>query len=457
MRTLSPVCAGALAVLAGCTAWLSTPGGADAAAADDAPRVDAPIGSTVDGPPQIVIDARPSIDGAPGPDAAVAACPASSLGARLGRDRLLLGGTMDDAAFDARPFDLRYVYLAANVPDPGPCGSCTSCTVAGKSCANAAGGCAWWGCWQYDQVPPGQYVVDFIQAAEDRGAIPMFSYYVWYTIAGNVEKGPELAALDDGARMKRYLADWRFLCQTVKRATDGPVILQVEPDLWGFGQNVGGNDPTQVAAKVSAAGIAACAGLPDDMTGFARCMVAIARAEAPGALVALHVSSWGAQFDAFVDNGPGFDLLGHADRTAAWFQALGVTMDLFTLDMSDRDAGFNDHWFDVTNQTRPNFADATAWAKRVTEKLGLPVLWWQVPYGHLGNVVACNASGEGAYEDNRVDYFFDHPERFAAGGALGIAFGAGTSCQTTPATDGGHFVSRAGDYYAGNRPVLCGP
>ncbi len=442
--TLGLLCAGTLA--AGCSA--SPSGAADAAPGNDAASVDAPIGSA--------IDARPHIDGPPGPDAAVASCPASSVGARLGRDRLLVGGTMDDSAFAAEPFDLRYVYLAANVPDPGPCASCTSCTVAGKSCANAAGGCAWWGCWQYDQDPPGQYVVDFIHAAQARGAIPMFSYYIWYTIAGNVEKGPELAALADGARMKRYLADWRFLCQTVARATGGPVILSIEPDLWGFGQNVGGNDPTQVAANVSAAGIASCAGLPDDMTGFARCMVAIARAEAPAALVALHVSSWGAQFDAFVDNGPSFDLLGHADRTAAWFQALGTATDLFTLDMSDRDAGFNGRWFDATNQTRPNFADATAWAKRVGDKLGLPVLWWQVPYGHVGNIVPCN-QGQGAYEDNRVDYFFDHPDRFAAGGALGIAFGAGADCQTTPATDGGHFVSRSAGYYDGIRPVLCGP
>ena len=91
----------------------------------------------------------------------------------------------------------------------------------------------------------------------------------------------------------------------------------------------------------------------------------------------------------------------------------------------------------------------------MVDGLGIPVLWWQVPYGHVGNVVACDADGNGAYEDNRVDYFFDHPERFAVGGALGIAFGAGAACQTTPRTDGGHFVARGSAYYAGTRPVLC--
>jgi hypothetical protein len=61
----------------------------------------------------------------------------------------------------------------------------------------------------------------------------------------------------------------------------------------------------------------------------------------------------------------------------------------------------------------------------------------------------------GAYEDNRVDYFFDHAEEFAAAGSLGVAFGAGEGCQTTAESDGGHFLGRAAAYFEGGPPELC--
>ena len=44
------------------------------------------------------------------------ACPAGDLGARIDFDRLLVGGSMDDAQFSDAPFDLRYRYLASDVP-----------------------------------------------------------------------------------------------------------------------------------------------------------------------------------------------------------------------------------------------------------------------------------------------------------------------------------------------------
>ncbi len=95
---------------------------------------------------------------------------------------------------------------------------------------------------------------------------------------------------------------------------------------------------------------------------------------------------------------------------------------------------------------------ALGWTARVASGLGLPLLWWQIPFGHVGLPNTCDR-----YADNRVDYFFDHPGEFAAGGVLGIAFGAGASCMTTPATDDGHFLMRAPAYFAGGGARLCGP
>ncbi len=389
--------------------------------------------------------------GTGGSEAGSFACPAAALGDRLGKERLLVGGSMDDGDFAAEPFDIRYKYLAGAVPADGPCADCASgCQVNGQSCANSAG-CEWWGCWQWDQDPPGRYAADLAASASGAGAVPMISYYIWYSVAGYVEGASEIAALNDGALLSAYLADYRFLCRILAAPPAPPAILHLEPDLWGYAHQVN-DDPTSIPAAVSAAGAAECSGMGESVAGLARCMLAIARAEAPNALVGFHASAWGAGHDAYMNTDPSFDMDAHAVETARFMRELGADeADLIVVEMSDRDAGFNDRWWDETDATLPNFAQAISWVSTLGEQLGLPALWWQVPYGHMG---LDNSTDH--YQDNRVDYFFDHPERFAAGGAIGIAFGAGASGMTTPASDGGHFLQRAGQYYASERPPLCG-
>ena len=82
----------------------------------------------------------------------------------LAADHLLIGLSTSDDAIAAKPgFDLRYQYIAGGLSDgPGPCTSlCAQCTSAGASCANSAG-CAWWGCWQWDQLAPGEFASGFV-------------------------------------------------------------------------------------------------------------------------------------------------------------------------------------------------------------------------------------------------------------------------------------------------------
>jgi hypothetical protein len=99
----------------------------------------------------------------------------------------------------------------------------------------------------------------------------------------------------------------------------------------------------------------------------------------------------------------------------------------------------------------PNFNRALLWAGRVAQHMALPYLWWQVPFGHLALEDVCQR-----HQDNRVDYFFDHPQDFARSGALGIAFGDALDCATTPATDDGHFLGRTTAHAASDRPCPCG-
>ncbi|MBN1947689.1 MAG: hypothetical protein JW797_18635 [Bradymonadales bacterium] len=378
-------------------------------------------------------------------------CPARELGQRLGRDRLLIGGRMTDDSFATAPFDLRYAYLLGPVPD-SPCVSCADgCQADGSSCANDAGGCGWWGCWQWDGLPPGRYPADFVQSVESAGAVPMFTYYVWLSVAGGIEGAEEIAALQDPARLTRYLADWRLFCQTVQAAATGPVIAHLEPDLWGFGHKVS-PDPDAIPVAVGAANAPECSHLPDTLAGLGRCMLAIARANAPGLLVGFHASAWGAGQDIHLSDDPRLDVAWHAQQTASFLIALGAAeADLVVVEMSDRDTGAGGNSWDAGNRRFPNFDRSIAWAAYLSIALDLAPLWWQIPYGHPGLENRCSR-----FEDNRVDYLFGHPDQVAAGGAIGFAFGAGTECMTTAETDGGHFLQQAQAYLANERPCLCG-
>ena len=395
-----------------------------------------------------VVDAPMDTTGDDGPEAS---CPAAALGARLGTDHFLLGGSMRNEDFALAPFEIGYQYISGDVPDGGPCVDCrVDCTVRGSSCDNDVG-CDWWGCWQWDEDPPGRFVAGYMADRSAAGAIPMFTYYVWFSVAGDVEGADEIAAMQDGARVQRFLADFRFLCQVMHEDPSITGILHLEPDLWGYGHQIS-SDPTTIPVALSDAAAPECGSMGNDLAGLAGCMLAIARAEAPNVLVGFHASAWGAGHDALSTSDPGVDLDAHADATAAYMAALGADRaDLVVVEQSDRDAGFDDGWWDDTNATRPNFAQAIGWVERLGESMSLAPLWWQVPYGNMSLENACHR-----YQDNRLDYFFDHRSEFAAGGAVGIAFGAGEGCQTTPEHDDGHFVSRALDYYASPGMPFCG-
>lgn len=444
--------------LASCTLFPMVGCGGNSGAGDD---VDAAMDVPVDGHEDTTLDdvtADSPVDAAPDPsvdpvedDAPAPECPAAALGARLGVDHFLLGGSMRHEEFEQAPFQIGYRYVSGDVPDDGPCEDCrVDCTVRGSSCSNAVG-CAWWGCWQWDEEPPGRYVANYLSYAHGRGAVPMITYYIVFSVAGDVEGGPELAALQDGSRVSKLLMDFRFLCQVMNEDPTITALLHVEPDLWGYGHQAS-DDPTTIPVDLAAAGAVECGGLGDHLAGLARCMLAIARAEAPNVLVGFHASAWGAGHDALSTDDPTLDLDAHADATAAYMAALGATeADFVVVEQSDRDAGFDDRWWDDTNTERPHFHQAIAWVQRLGHCMGLAPLWWQVPYGNMAltdNV--CHT-----YQDNRVDYFFDHPEEFARGEALGIAFGAGEGCQTTPQYDDGHFLTRAGAYLEDPALPLC--
>jgi hypothetical protein len=387
-----------------------------------------------------------------GGGATTGSCIAGELADRLGKHRLMVGAAMSDESATAAPFDVRYLYLSGGVFDgAAPCDSCaTSCTAGGAPCANSGDGCSWWGCWQYDQVPPGAYVRDFVEKAKGDGQIPMITYYQILHASGADEGQGEVQAANDATAMERYLADFRFVAQQIG---EEKAILHIEPDFWGYAQQLG-PDPHAIPAAVASANPTDCADQEDSIAGLGRCMVSIVHQYAPNAVVGLHGSPWATNMDVFLNADPNFDVTGEAQKLGAFIRECAPEADLLVVDASDRDAGYytsigQDRWWDDSNATLPNFTQALAWGKALSEAADKKLAWWQLP---VGNMALENA--ENAWHDNRVDYLMSHTDEVAAAGGVLIAFGAGDGAQTTPETDGGNLIAKV-NAYAETADDLC--
>ncbi len=385
-------------------------------------------------------------------------CLGADLLKRLGKNEMIVGGSMLPATAKLAPFDLQYVYVSGGLPDgSGPCASCASgCTTKGTTCANSGPGCAWWGCWQYDQVAPGDFVRGFDStcAAETPAQIPMITYYQLLQSSGVTEGAPEVTqAATDATFMAKYFADWRFLLQQIGMTQ---ALLHLEPDFWGYAEQTGAAATAEMAAVATANAID-CAAMPNTIAGMGQCMIAMVRKYAPKALVGLHASAWSTNMDVTGNKDPSFDVAGEAQKTAAFLAACGESQaDFVVVETSDRDAGYyqtvqmKSTWWDATNATLPDFHQDFAWVKALTEALNKPALYWQTP---LGNAAQNNTTNH--YQDNRVDYFLSHMSELAGAHAVGAAFGAGQGDQTQPETDGNNFVNKAKAYYTAGGQAMC--
>ncbi len=364
------------------------------------------------------------------PDAsACSGCLGGEALAALGKNRLIFGlSTDDDPTAAAAPFDARYVYISGGLFDgTAPCASCaTNCTAKSTTCANSGPGCAWWGCYQYDQDPPGEYVRNFVSnaAKSTPPQIPMFTYYeilqaLQATVPPNtnVEGADEVTmAATSTSIMKRYFNDYRFMLQQIGNAR---AIVHIEPDFWGYAEQHA-SDPTTEMAAVATANSTDCGSMPNTIAGMGQCMIAMTRKYAPKTLVGLHASEWSTNTDVGLNTSKSLDVAGEAKKTAAFLAACGESSaDLVIVETSDRDAGYyqsqgrNTFW-DATNATLPDFHQDFAWVKALTETLGKAALYWQTP---LGNANQNNTTNH--WKDNRVDYFFAHPDEMAAAHAIG--------------------------------------
>ena len=367
------------------------------------------------------------------------------------------------AALHAKaPFGFRYQYLAGGV--------------------NTGNG---WATWNTN----GAFVTYYVADSAANGMTPVFPYYQLLQsnpVVGGDEKARDLSHLANHTTMAAYYNDLRLFFARAAGST--PVILHVEPDLWGYiEQQTGtGDDATTVPASVASSGDAALGDLPNNASGFARAIVRLRDQLAPNVILAYHLSVWGTNWDISLSNNSNAEVDALAARAANFYQSLGASFDIAFTDIADRDADYKRlvdpmdggaAWWDE--------ADFVRYARFIAGFVagsGKRVVVWQIPLGNTKMRAQNDTTGH--YQDNRVEWFLDDPTGahlalWRDAGVVALLYGGGAggitcACDaqhdgvTNPPAindntrtslnaddDGGYFHERAAAYYAAGALTLA--
>ncbi len=303
-----------------------------------------------------------------------------------------------------------------------------------------------WATWNPDGAFASRYAAESARA----GAIPIFTYYQLQQSAPGTGAAEDVAIrrnLQSVATMRLFYRDLELLFRRVaSRRT--PVVVHVEPDLWGYVQQASrGDDAATVPARVGSTGVLGLAGLPETAAGVAQAIVRLRDRLAPRVILGMHLSIWGTSTDIGLQDPPGAEIDRLARRSAAFYASLGAPYDVLFTDIADRDAQFNrlirgdggrSWWKDA------DFARFRRYAAGLTRATRLPLVVWQIPLGNT-RMRAMNDTW-GHYADNRVERLLGAgraPRRRLAAwrdaGIVALVFGGGadgTTCACDARGDG---------------------
>jgi len=224
--------------------------------------------------------------------------------------------------------------------------------------------------------------------------------------------------------MRAYWADLRLALRRMKGSR--PVVLHVEPDLWGYLEQTG---ERALAAR------------------FARRVIALRDRYARNVALAYHASVWGTKEDPTYSKPPAAHMAALGARSARWYRSLRARFDLVFHDVADRDAGFREKILGDGGASRWTPADFTrrdAYLRALSRGTRRPVVVWQVP---LGNSTLDDTWTH--FRDNRVEGWLGDRAaltRLRDDGVIALLYGAGADGDTTAQTDGGLFFRLARDY-----------
>jgi hypothetical protein len=245
-------------------------------------------------------------------------------------------------------------------------------------------------------------------------------------------------------------------------SASGPVVLQLEPDLFGYiEQRAKDGDASSVPAAVASTGIPALRAIPNTAAGFAQAVLALRRLYAPRVLVGYHVSIWGTGMDIHLSHPSGAEVDRMAAQAAAFYRSLHARFDATFTELTDRDAGYAQ----TVNGEGPgvwwtpvDFDHYIRFLAGYHRRVALPIVMWQIPLGNTVSAVSDNTPYH--YQDNKVQWLLGagsraHLRAFTHAGGVALLFGGGQAQDTDAGEasgdgrpdDGGYFDARARAYY----------
>ncbi len=295
--------------------------------------------------------------------------------------------------------------------------------------------------WEVWNSPPGQFSTNYMQESAQHHYTPAFVYYEIcqsngmqpgsYCAGHDMQQDP--ANINNPSIMKAYFANWTLLMQKIA-AFGKPVLVIVEPDLWGYLEKVAnGGDASKVPASVKSSGNADASAFPDTAQGFAWALLHIRDKYGRNATLALHASSWAAGDDIASNTNPSLNVASVVKNEAAFLNSAGIvgnpsgvsTWDLLSNDVADHDSGQpGAHaWWDRYNRTFPNFARYLTYIGLLSTTVHRRIVMWQVPMGNQYFDTMNNSAGH--YQDNRAEYILNNVSSFARAGMIAVLFGPG--------------------------------
>jgi hypothetical protein len=252
--------------------------------------------------------------------------------------------------------------------------------------------------------------------------------------------------LNNTATMTAYYNDLKLFFQKAGAFTGRKVVLHVEPDLWGYVQQRATNDDAKtVTAKVAETGLPELAGLPSNVSGFARAVRKLRDTYAPNVDLGYHISIWGTRVDIGLQNPSDATVDALAVRAANFYKSLAADFDIAFGEFSDRDSAFKQYvygdggqsWFDAED-----FRRSARFFGGFSTAAGKRIVMWQIPLGNTKMRAQDNTSGH--YQDNRPEWLLDDGSRtnlaaFRDAGVVAFLFGggaSGTTCACDARQDG---------------------
>jgi hypothetical protein len=263
----------------------------------------------------------------------------------------------------------------------------------------------------------------YVQDSWAHGELPVLTYYMLLQSkpGGGDEAHADLSKLRNASTMAAYWRDVTLMFRRVHGTK--PVVVHVEPDLWGY---------LEQANAVSLA------------SSFAKHWIALRDRLAPNAILAYHMSGWGTKHDIVYEKPPDATVRAYAAQSAAFYRALHARFDIAFEDFSDRDAGFYakqegnpNTWFKPAD-----FHRHLLYAQTFVRLAGVRMVAWQIPLGNT--VMRAMDDTWDHFQDNRVQWLLGpgsraHLRAYIAAGFAGFLFGRGAdgaTCACDAANDG---------------------